>query len=151
MRVIWAAVANPLSSKDKQMKSPQFLVDVPGLGMQPFKISLFPFIPVADVPGKQQKGTACFKKAKGRGRAELKCEAALDNVPKLSVQFGIGDQEASDWVIHDFGVQSTCSLGKLGEIWDFKSAVKTDDKNVFTVYALIRVAQESALGMLRKG
>jgi len=142
LRVIWTAVANPLSSKDKQMKSPLFLVDVPGLGMQPFKISLFPSISSIDVPGKQQKGTACFKKAKGRGRAELKCEATLDNVPKLSVQFGIGDQEASDWVTHDFGVQSTCSLGKPGDVWDFKSAVKKNDKNVFTVYAVIRAVQE---------
>jgi len=148
LRVVWTAVAKFLDTKDKQMKSPPFDVDIPGFGMQPFKISLFPHIPRQDVPGKLQKGTACFKKAKGRGRAELKCEATLDNVPKVTVQFGIGDPTldiASDWVTHNFGEQSTCGLpgpGRADDMWDFKSAVKKDDKNVFTVYAVVRFAQK---------
>lgn len=118
------------------MKSPGFEVEIPGLGMQPFRICLFPYIPQSNV--KHQKGTNCFKKSKGRGRAELKCEANLsEDIPKLQVRFGVGDTTSdhkSDWVAHNFGQQSTCRLPG-DEPWNFKSVA---ERNVFNVYAIVK-------------
>lgn len=136
--IIWTANARKLDTKDQQMKSPDFYVAIAGQ-QQPFRLCLFPNIQDA----KQQKGALGFKKAKGKARAELKCEAALsEKVPKINVQFGIGDPTSnnrSDWVAHNFGQQFTCGFPG---VWELKSAVNAQNKNAFTVYVL--VSQDSS-------
>ena len=63
--------ARKLDGQDKQAVSQVFLVELPGQGPIPFKLVLYPR---ATNDGKHGAG---FKKAKGRGRVVLKCEAQL--------------------------------------------------------------------------
>lgn len=127
--VRWAADAKKLASKDKQVVSPEFDIDIPGCGVQPFRIVLYP------MAKNQSRGGACFKKAKGHGRVELKCVAQLSDTPSLSVSFGISKDLTPCYrgpVAHDFSQHNTCSLPVDDEEWDFSSVV--DVNNIFNVF-----------------
>merc|ERR1712216_187434 len=76
--VSWQVDARKLDSQDKQAVSPQFVIALPVLGPQPFKIALYP-----KVTNDSKRG-ASFKKAKGKGKVVLKCEAQLPpSVPEI--------------------------------------------------------------------
>merc|ERR1711988_963068 len=128
--VSWQVDAKKLESQDKQAVSPQFIIDLPELGPQPFKIALYPKI-VND-----GKRGASFKKAKGKGRVLLKCEAQLPrDSPELGFRIGIGRgdklQVPRGPVAHNFSEQSMCGLQKADEEWDFNAAV--DESGTFVV------------------
>merc|ERR1711988_1682652 len=79
---------------------------------------------------------ASFKKAKGKGRVLLKCEAQLpQDSPELGFRIGIGRGDKLQLprgpVAHDFSEQSMRGLAKAEEEWDFNSAV--DESGTFVV------------------
>jgi hypothetical protein len=128
--VSWQVDARKLESQDKQAVSPQFVVALPVLGPQPFKIALYP-----KVTSDAKRG-ASFKKAKGKGRVVLKCEAQLpQGVPAIGFRIGIGRGEKMQLprgpVAHNFSEQSMCGLAKAEEEWDFNAAV--DESGIFVV------------------
>merc|ERR1719352_352083 len=83
--VHWAVPSKKLESQDKQIVSQKFLVEVPGQGPTPFKLVLYP---KATNDGKHGAG---FKKAKGKGRVVLKCEAQLpEDLANVSFRVGVG-------------------------------------------------------------
>jgi hypothetical protein len=128
--VAWQVDAKKLDSQDKQAVSPQFVIDLPELGPQPFKIALYPKI-VND-----GKRGASFKKAKGKGKVVLKCEAQLpQGCPEIGFRIGIGRgdklQQPRGPVAHNFSEQSVRGLAKREEEWDFNVAV--DESGTFVV------------------
>jgi hypothetical protein len=128
--VSWQVDARKLESQDKQAVSPQFIIALPALGPQPFKIALYPKIT------NDAKRGASFKKAKGKGKVVLKCEAQLPSgTPEIAFRIGIGRGDKVQLprgpVAHNFSEQSMRGLAKSEEEWDFNSAV--DESGTFVV------------------
>lgn len=126
--VVWTAHSKFLTTRDKSAVSPEFILDIPGVGARPFRIVLYP---AASGAG---KGAGSFKKAKGKGRIELKCEAQLPHAAS-TLWFGLGRGELQQAprgpVVHDFGDRNTCGLPSAVEVWDFGVAV--DATNLLAV------------------
>ncbi|CAE8591292.1 unnamed protein product, partial [Polarella glacialis] len=123
--IIWTVDAKKLRGSDKVAVSPPFELDnTPGR----FKMMLVPK-PVSD-----RKGGACFKKAKGKGFIQLKCEAGLGTAAscavRLNVSVGTGRPD-SVWqspikepVYHNFEECGVCQLPPRQEDeWNFTRAV----------------------------
>jgi len=128
--VSWQVDARKLEKEDKQLVSPQFVIALPIIGPQPFKIALYPKII------NESKRGASFKKAKGKGKVMLKCEAQLpQNVPEIGFRIGIGrgdkQQVPRGPVSHNFAEQSFRGLEKVDEEWDFNAVV--DESGTFVV------------------
>jgi len=128
-RVQWAVDARKLESKDKYAVSPLFMIDLPNHGQAAFRMQLYP------TPTNQGRGKEGFKKTKGRGRIELKCESRLSqDVDEVTFRVGIGNKEQTTRgpVSVNF-LQSTCGgLPKAEEEWQFAPAI--DDSRTFLVY-----------------
>jgi hypothetical protein len=130
-RVQWAVEARKLDSKDKHAVSPPFMIDLPKHGPAAFRIQLYPR------PTNQGRGGEGFKKAKGRGRIELKCESVLSqDVDEVTFRFGIGiesTQQSTRGPVSVNFVTNTCGgLPKAEEEWEFASAI--DDTRTFLVF-----------------
>lgn len=123
--VIWTVDAKKLRGSDKVAVSPPFEVEgSPGQ----FKMMLCPKA-VSD-----RKGGASFRKAKGKGFVQIKCEAELginiDNKLSLNVSVGNGRPDAywqsplKDPVQHNFEDCGVCCLPACPEDeWNFLRAV----------------------------
>lgn len=143
-RVHWTVNARVLKSMDKSAVSPSFDLDLPGSGVQTFRLTLYPS---AKGDG---KGAGSFRKAKGRGRIVLKCETQVpETAPRLAVTFlvgeGDGHQAARGPVVHSFVEHSTCGLPKATEEWDFGASVDEETKTL-SVYVFCGADGEDACG-----
>lgn len=125
-RIRWHVDARKLKGNDKQAVSPPFEL---AFGTQfpsvTFKMMLYPKV-VSDA-----KGGASFKKAKGRGYIQLKCEAELSEAAsKAQVKFRIGvhGQEPRGPQSHNFAQSAVCGLPKEEEEWDFNEVVDKDSQ-----------------------
>mmetsp|Transcript_11834 Transcript_11834/g.22907 ORF Transcript_11834/g.22907 Transcript_11834/m.22907 type:complete len:414 (-) Transcript_11834:104-1345(-) len=130
-RVQWAVDARKLEGKDKHAVSPSFLLDLPMHGPAAFRIQLYPR------PTNQGRGGEGFRKAKGKGRIELKCESVLsEDVGEVTFYIGIGigsKQQATRGPVSVNFLTHTCGgLPKAEGEWDFTSAI--DDSRTFLVY-----------------
>lgn len=119
-RVSWVVDAAKLRTSDKVAVSPSFEVaDEVG----PFKLMISPKV-VSD-----RKGGASFKKAKGRGYVQLKCEASEGALTRrcltFSVSVGTGPKAQLEHglVRHNFADCGVCCLPKEFDEWDFSKAV----------------------------
>jgi hypothetical protein len=131
-RVFWAIDARKLESQDKQAVSAQFSIDLPGEeGPQPFRLVLHP---TAKNDGRRGAG---FKKSKGKGRVELKCEVPRRNdAPDVVFRFAVGRdslrQPTRGVIASNFADSgSFCGLPKGKDEWNFSIAV--DDRKTFLV------------------
>merc|ERR1712048_1490430 len=115
--VDWPVGANKFMGTDRQIVSPSFVI-YPGvtcrLMIQPSFVG-------------ERKGQGGFKKAKGKGSIQLKCESNTSiDVPHLSFSLTIGTngswQPPRGPVNLSFANSSVCSLPR-DEEWDFRSAV----------------------------
>lgn len=132
VRVFWALPATKLDSLDKQAVSPSFDLDLAGdEGKQPFKMIVHP------TPKNDGRRGAGFKKSKGKGWIELKCEAPRESGSQgIVFRFAVGRddvrQPTRDVVAHDFAeMGSCCGLPKGNDQWDFRAAV--DEHKTFVV------------------
>jgi len=125
--VHWAVDSRKLDGQDKQAVSQVFLVELPGQGPTPFKLVLYPR---ATNDGKHGAG---FKKAKGRGRVVLKCEAQItEGFSDVSFRVGVGRADKGSEtlqalrgpVTHNFSEHSCHGLAKSEEEWDFTASVE---------------------------
>jgi len=136
-RATWIIDSRKLSTKDKQVVSPEFQLEVFNGEVQPFKLSLYP------TAKGTARGHAGFRKSKGCGRVELKClnqsaEATEEELmPTLFCSFGVGALPVRGPVQHDFSQRNTCSLDKEFEEWNFNAAV--DDSNTLVVFVEVDV------------
>mmetsp|Transcript_67371 Transcript_67371/g.161561 ORF Transcript_67371/g.161561 Transcript_67371/m.161561 type:complete len:386 (+) Transcript_67371:87-1244(+) len=128
-RILWTVDARKLKNNDKQAVSPPFTVAFsdPSLTDITFKMMLYPKSNPLD-----QKGGCSFKKAKGKGFVQLKCEAELDTASSaatLSFRIGVGApgspnaQPMRGPVMHNFSQSAVCGLPKEEEEWDFNEVV----------------------------
>jgi len=114
-----------------------FMVELPCHGLTPFKLVIYP------KATNDLKHGAGFKKAKGKGRVMLKCEAQLEE-SWADVSFRIGIGRAGKVVefrgpeTGNFCENSNHGLSKCDEEWDFAASV--DDSRMFVVTAEIAPA-----------
>eukprot|EP00927_Polykrikos_kofoidii_P041827 TRINITY_DN3568_c0_g1_i2.p1 TRINITY_DN3568_c0_g1~~TRINITY_DN3568_c0_g1_i2.p1 ORF type:complete len:312 (-),score=52.33 TRINITY_DN3568_c0_g1_i2:44-886(-) len=122
-RVHWTVDARKLRGNDKQAVSPPFELS---FGSQYpnviFKMIIYPMF-VNDA-----KGGASFKKARGHGFVQLKCEAELSEAHaqvSYRIYIGSGDklQAPRGPVLHNFAHSAVSRLPKKEEEWDFNAAV----------------------------
>lgn len=126
-RVYWIVDARKLKANDKVAVSPAFEVSC-GSG-EPITLKLMMY-PKAISDG---KGCASFKKAKGKGFVQLKCESDVRNFVSGPLTFRIGissgtadgaQHEAPRGpVTHDFADGVVCGLSKEEGEWDFSRVV----------------------------
>lgn len=141
-RVHWSADGRRLESHMKQIVSPEFTIELPGLGPAAFKFAIFPKA-VND-----QKHGSGFKKAKGKGRVVIKCEEHLpegtsDAVMRFLISIGSGgkQQPLRGPVTHDFSEQPCGGLASCNDEWSFTTAV--DESGIFVVSFLILPTAEN--------
>jgi len=116
--VRWSVDARKLDSHDTKVLSPQFDLEVPGQGLQPFRLMVL----ATQTSG---KGGASFQKAGGRGRITLKCESSLADARSMALTVTLSStaraQHGPIW--HNFSEQSCCSVQEPDADWNFKAAV----------------------------
>lgn len=139
-RIFWHVDARKLKGNDKQAVSPPFELafgsDFPSVT---FKMMLYPKV-VNDA-----KGGASFKKAKGKGYVQVKCEAELSEAAaKAQVKFriGVAGQEPRGPQSHNFAQSAVCGLPKDQEEWDFNEVV---DKDSQTFQVLLEIVPNQYL------
>lgn len=86
-RVEWIVDARKIKGTDKVIVSPPF--EVPSLSSSIFKMMITPKLVM------EGKGGASFKKSKGRGTVQLKCESQLDDGGTLAFQMSAGCGESN--------------------------------------------------------
>merc|ERR1712224_955535 len=111
-RVLWAIPDIKLRSGDTKVISPAFAV-----GHKQFKLMLFPRA------SGEGKGGASFKKAKGKGFIQLKCESNLSESGATKFHFFVGSQQPRGPVVHDFSHSAVKGLPQEIEIWDLQKSV----------------------------
>merc|ERR1712217_665320 len=125
-QIHWTVDARKLRGNDKQAVSPPFMLS---FGQQfpnvTFKMMMYPKV-VND-----NKGGASFKKARGKGYIQLKCEAELSEaIANVRFRFSIGNganmQPYRGPVYHNFSSSAVCGLNKEQEEWDFMNVVDVD-------------------------
>lgn len=124
-RICWTVDAKKLRGSDKVAVSPAFeMPSIPGT----FRMMLCP------KAVSERKGGASFKKAKGRGFVQLKCEAALGEAGcgNMTLQICVGSgRPDTPWqsplkgpVQHNFAENGVCCIpSRLEEEWNFSKAV----------------------------
>lgn len=130
-RVNWTVDGRKLRGNDKQAVSPPFDLSLGTHGSVTFKMMLYPKT-VAD-----GRGGASFKKAKGCGYVQLKCEAELtEALAQVNFRLGIGSgdtiQESRGPVCHNFAQSAVAGLPRDQEEWDFMQ-VLDENSQTFVV------------------
>lgn len=125
-RVRWNVDARKLTGNDKRAVSPPFELFLgPKFPSVPCRILLQPKVV------NEGKGGACFRKSKGKGFVQLKCEQKLaESVHEVAIRISIGDgskkQPPRGAIRHSFFSSAVCGLPKDQEEWSFTSAVDKD-------------------------
>jgi len=93
----------------------------------PFKIMISPKVT------NDGKGGTSFKKSKGTGFVQLKCEADLSRIDasvKFRISIGSGEtlQGARGPISHNFSQRSVCHLPPGLDEWDFSTAVDRESR-----------------------
>mmetsp|Transcript_11808 Transcript_11808/g.21507 ORF Transcript_11808/g.21507 Transcript_11808/m.21507 type:complete len:496 (-) Transcript_11808:189-1676(-) len=135
---LWIVDAKKLTQNYKQAVSPEFRITFgsgPSKKEVVFKLIIYPRTHADG--GK--KGNGSFKKTRGRGVVQLKCDTVLTDAAGAEVTFSIGigssDETAEHQmrgpVLHNFAQSAVCGLEKSEEEWDFQQAV--DNTGTFGV------------------
>jgi hypothetical protein len=124
-RIEWTVDARKIKGTDKVIVSPPF--DVPSLSSAVFKMMITPKFVM------EGKGGASFKKSKGKGTVQLKCESPLDDEGALVFQISAGSQDSTvlfvrqeEWNFADV------PLYHCQDEWDFTKCLD-DTKRNFSV------------------
>lgn len=118
-RINWTVSATKLRSADKNAVSPPFELSFGGpYSSTKFKLMLFPKV------SSEGKGGSSFRKSKGKGFIQLKCEADLHEVAgTLKFRLFVGSQQPRGPVTHDFSHSAVKGLPKESETWDIEKSV----------------------------
>jgi len=139
-RIYWMVDAKKLKSNDRVAVSPPFDISIGG-DQVPFKLLVHPTV-VSD-----GRGGSSFKKSKGHGKVELKCEAmfAADANATATYRISIGSGNAHEpdkWqsprgpVRHDFAANGVSALPASDDTWDFASSV---DENLMVFVVVLEL------------
>mmetsp|Transcript_87962 Transcript_87962/g.247144 ORF Transcript_87962/g.247144 Transcript_87962/m.247144 type:complete len:458 (-) Transcript_87962:88-1461(-) len=136
-RIHWTVDARKLRGNDKQAVSPPFELSF-GAGFPSviFKMMIYPKV-VSD-----SKGGASFKKAKGHGFVQLKCEAELqESVANVDWRISIGSGERLQAprgpVTHNFALSAVSRLAREQEEWNFNEAVDPESSTFVVCLEII--------------
>jgi len=136
-RIHWHVDARKLKGNDKQAVSPAFeLYFGPDFPSVTFKMMIYPKV-VSDT-----KGGASFKKAKGKGFVQLKCEAELSEaVATVAFRIGCGQgaltQAMRGAIRHNFSHSAVCGLPKDQEEWDFTTVVCPESQTFLVILEIV--------------
>merc|ERR1712187_208879 len=147
-RVYWTVDARKLNGSSRTAVSPAF--EIVAGGPLAFKMILSPVVAY------EGKGGASFKKSKGRGTIQLKCEADMKSCGGSLVTFMIAvgksredvrKEELRGPVTHDFVAQNgLCGLPKGQETWDFNQFVDTPSQTFVICLEILRNIHYATLG-----
>jgi hypothetical protein len=136
-RVSWTVDGRKLKGNDKQAVSPPFELSF-GIGFPQvtFKMMIYPK-QMSDA-----KGGASFKKAKGVGFVQLKCEAELSEAlspVNFRISVGKGDklQPARGPVLHNFAQSAVAGLPKDKEAWNFNDVLDQDSQTFVVTLEIV--------------
>jgi hypothetical protein len=121
--VIWHVEKRWLSSESRLITSPSFLISF-GSGLPEASCKL-----VLHAQG------STFKKARGHGHFDIKCESVLPEASScVSASFSIGtglkEQPARGPVFHSFAESATCGLPDDQDDWYLRAGVNKKEKTV---------------------
>jgi len=121
--VIWHVEKRWLSSESRLITSPSFLISF-GSGLPEASCKL-----VLHAQG------STFKKSRGHGHFDIKCESVLPEASScVSASFSIGtglkEQPARGPVLHSFAESATCGLPDDEDDWYLRGAVNKQTKTV---------------------
>eukprot|EP00933_Yihiella_yeosuensis_P075449 TRINITY_DN8485_c0_g1_i4.p1 TRINITY_DN8485_c0_g1~~TRINITY_DN8485_c0_g1_i4.p1 ORF type:complete len:546 (-),score=103.62 TRINITY_DN8485_c0_g1_i4:248-1885(-) len=138
--VHWAVDAKKLYSTDARIVSPQFMINVPEYGPLPFKVSLHAKLVINNKRG------GGFKKAKGKGSVELKCEAPhLDSSLELAFTIRCGRgatlQPPRGPILNNFTEKSCAGLPEGKDEWDFRSIAEGSGSGCLLVSVHVQFSQ----------
>lgn len=127
--VQWFVDARKLRGNDKQAVSPPF--ELP-LGPHGGSRAIFKLMIYAKSTT-DRKGGACFKKARGRGTIQLKCqgdvlEASGDASFRIAIGSGVRAQPPRGPIAHNFASNAVRGLLEEEEEWDFATVI--DDESL---------------------
>jgi len=127
--VQWFVDARKLRGNDKQAVSPPF--ELP-LGLHGAARAVFKLMIYAKSTT-DRKGGACFKKARGRGTIQLKCqgdvlEASGDASFRIAIGSGVRAQPPRGPIAHNFASNAVRGLEEEEEEWDFATVI--DDESL---------------------
>jgi len=129
-RVWWNVDARKLKGADKHTISPPFNLSLRGEVCDrefPFKMTIYAKA-VSD-----GKGGGSFKKARGRGYVQLKCEGdCQDALAETVFRITVGQEPPRGPVRHNFAQSSVCGLPKEHQEFNFSKQVD-EDTNLFVV------------------
>jgi hypothetical protein len=129
--------ARKLKGNDKQAVSPAFELSFgPEFPNVTFKMMIYPKV------SSDAKGGASFKKGKGKGYVQLKCEAELSEaVAQVAVRIGCGadalTQPMRGPIRHNFSHSAVCGLPKDQEEWDFNTVVNPDSQTFLVLLEIV--------------
>jgi len=126
-RIHWSVDARKLKSGDRVAVSPAFDISIGGKEV-PFKMLLHPKV-VND-----GKGGSSFRRSKGHGKVEVKCEAMFDPDTdatanyRISVSSGNATethkmQPSRGPMRHNFATNGVSSLPAGEDVWDFTTSI----------------------------
>lgn len=125
----WNVDGRKLESQDKQILSPEFELQLPGVPeTTPFRLMIL---------AKETRGKGCrgFLKAKGRGRLFIKCgcssvpESAAAVAFRVTVGAGTDAEKSKVLRPHQFADHSCCPLQEDKEDWGLLPAVSCESKH----------------------
>jgi len=125
----WNVDGRKLESQDKQILSPEFELQLPGVPeATPFRLMIL---------AKETRGKGCrgFLKAKGRGRLFIKCgcssvpESAAAVAFRVTVGAGTDAEKSKVLRPHQFADHSCCPLQEDKEDWVLLPAVSCESKH----------------------
>lgn len=133
-QVTWTVDARKLKGNDKQAVSPPFDI-VFGTNRVTFKMMIYP------KAHDESKGGASFKKSRGQGFIQLKCEGDLSaGGEAVTFWLSIGSQTLRESdrgpAQHNFVHSAVCGLPRTHEEWDFLKVVDHNSMT-FNVYLTV--------------
>jgi hypothetical protein len=132
-RIEWMVDARKIKGTDKVIVSPPF--EVPSLSSAVFKMMITPKFVM------EGKGGASFKKSKGKGTVQLKCESQLGDEGTLAFQISAGCQESNAlFVCQEKWNFAENPLYHCLEEWDFTKSLDVA-KRSFSVVLEVTKAQ----------
>lgn len=123
--VKWIVDGRKLESNCNQLLSREFELDIPGAGLQPFKLML-------QAKASKARGGRGFQKVSGRSLLFLKCSASLPSTTGcLAVQVTVGRGSPTELscspIHHNFLDQNCCPLQQEGD-WNLLQMVDRASK-----------------------
>merc|ERR1712050_88024 len=122
-RVNWSVDARKLRGNDTKAVSPAFNICL-GKDMEEVKFKMI----IQPKVMNEERGGASFRKAKGKGKVFLKCEAELPDTAFIHYRIILGEEPRGPFT-HNFQENAVCGLPEEESEWDFQAAVSQTSNN----------------------